>query len=279
MTTTLRPTGPIQRDDTGATARTYDVCVNGRPVGAVELATDPGAGRPVGQVRSLRIDDADRRRGRGTVAALAAEEVLRGWNCTEVRASIPADAAAALRMAAALGYTERGRNMLKEPLGPSPALPDGVESRPMGEQEFDRWRSHAVRQFAQDWISRGVPEAEALARSEAVHVRLLPDGRATPGTHIHNLLDEGTAVGHVWVSETEVRPGQEGAYVFDVEVAPDRRGQGYGRALMLLAERIAAGAGQRRIALHVFEGNTPALALYESLGYRTTHRNFVKRLL
>jgi ribosomal protein S18 acetylase RimI-like enzyme len=97
--------------------------------------------------------------------------------------------------------------------------------------------------------------------------------------HVHCLLAGGTAVGHVWVSECEVRPGEDGAYVFDVEVAEAYRGRGHGRALMLLAERIAGEAGRSLIALHVFEGNRPALALYESLGYRTTHRNFVKRLL
>lgn len=283
MTTTLRPTGPIRRDESGAASRTYDVCVNGRPVGAVELATDSGAGRPVGYVRSLRIDEADRRRGRGTVAALAAEEVLRGWNCTEIRAALPADADAdagpALRLIVALGYTERGRNMLKEMGGPPPSLPAGVEGRPMDETEFAAWQARAVVQFAQDWIARGVPEDEALERSEAVHTALLPDGRATAGTHIHRLLAGGTAVGHVWVSDREVRPGEEGAYVLDVEVAEAYRGRGHGRALMLHAEHLAAAAGRRLIALHVFEGNDRARTLYESLGYRTTHRNFVKRLV
>ncbi|MEW2630540.1 GNAT family N-acetyltransferase [Streptomyces sp. NPDC048389] len=279
MTTTLRPTGPIQREESGATSRSYDVCVNGRPVGAVELTTAPGAGRPVGYLRSLRIDDADRRRGRGTVAALAAEEVLRGWRCNEIRTSVPADAVPALRLAGALGYTERGRNMIKEVTAPPPSLPGGTESRPMTEDEFDRWRSHAVRTFARDLSSSGAPEDECLAQSEAVHARLLPDGRATPGTHIHTLLADGTAVGHIWVAEQEVRPGEQGAYVFDVEVAEPYRGRGHGRALMLLAERIAADAGRPLIALHVFEGNERARTLYESLGYRTTHRNFVKRLL
>lgn len=279
MTTTLRPTGPIRRDESGVTSRAFDVCVNGRPVGAVELSADPGAGRPVGCVRSLIIGDADRRRGRGTVAALAAEEVLRGWNCTEVRAAVPAGATAALRLVAALGYSERGQNMLKEPGGAPPVLPGTVTARPMDEAEFVRWRAHAVAHFAQDWVSRGVPEDEALTRSEAVHTRLLPDGRDTPGTHIHCLVADGTPVGHVWVARHEVRPGEEGAYVFDVEVGEAYRGRGYGRALMLVAERIAAQAGHRVIGLHVFHGNDRARGLYESLGYRTTHRNFVKRLL
>jgi ribosomal protein S18 acetylase RimI-like enzyme len=283
MTTTLRPTGPIQRDESGATSRGYDVCVNGRPVGALELATEPRTGRPVGYIRSLRIDDADRRRGRGTVAALAAEEVLRGWHCTEVRASvlIPADgdAVPALRLAGALGYTERGRNMIKEVAAPPPPLPGNVESRPMTEAEFDHWYSHAIRHFADALTAGGSPEDEALAQSEATHARLLPDGRATPGVHIHSLLADGAAVGHVWVSEQEAGPGEPGAYVFDVAVAEPYRGRGHGRALMQLADRIAADAGQPLIGLHVFEGNDPARTLYESLGYRITHRNFAKRLL
>ncbi|MFF8846000.1 GNAT family N-acetyltransferase [Streptomyces sp. NPDC015127] len=279
MTTTLRPTGPIQRDGSGAASRAYDVCVNGRPVGSVLLATDPGAGPSVGYVRSLTIDEADRRRGRGTVAALAAEEVLRGWGCTEVRTSVPADATAALRLATALGYTERGRTMLKELPDSPPALPGPVEGRPMREAEFDAWLSGAIAHFAEDWISRGVPRDEALTRSRTLHRILLPEGLATPGAALWCLVAGDTTVGHVWVAQREVRPGEQGAYVFDVEVAEGHRGRGYGRALMLLAERIAHAAGDTLIGLHVFAGNTTALSLYTSLGYRTTHHTFVKQLL
>lgn len=278
MTTTLRPTGPIQRDGQGATARTFDVCVNGRRVGTVELTASLAGGRPVGHIHSLRIDEADRGRGRGTVAALAAEEVLRGWDCAEVRAAVPAGADRVLGWATALGWTERGRNMLKETAEPPPPAPD-TTARPMDEAEFTEWRVHAVRHFAQDWIDRGVPEGEAVARSEEVHERLLPDGLATTGVHIHRLLAGGTPVGHVWVAHHEVRPGEQGAYVFDVEVAEAHRGRGHGRALMLHAERIAHGDGLPLIGLHVFAGNTTALRLYESLGYRTTFRNVAKRLL
>jgi RimJ/RimL family protein N-acetyltransferase len=48
---------------------------------------------------------------------------------------------------------------------------------------------------------------------------------------------------------------------------------------MLLAERVALDFGTTRLGLHVFAGNTPAIRLYESLGYVTTHRNFYKTLL
>ena len=66
----------------------------------------------------------------------------------------------------------------------------------------------------------------------------------------------------------EVRPASGRAYVYDVEVDEAHRGRGHGRALMLLAERSALAAGRPLLGLHVFAGNTPAIGLYESLGYR-----------
>ncbi|MFE3327196.1 GNAT family N-acetyltransferase [Streptomyces sp. NPDC059176] len=281
MTTTLRPSGPLQRGADGATSRGYDVCVNGRPVGAVELSTDPALGPSAGVVRSLHIDEPDRRRGRGTVAALAAEEVLRGWGCDRVRASVPAEATAALRLSTALGYVEQSRNMLKElPVGPLPELPEGVRGRPMTEAEFQDWLDTAVDDYARAWTGRGMPTEQARAKSEADHREQLGDGLATRRTWMRVLEAAGTPVGHVWVGEREVRPGERGAYVYDVGVAARHRGRGHGRALMLLAERVArSDAAADLIGLHVFANNTPALRLYASLGYVTTRVNVAKQLL
>ncbi|MFJ8001611.1 GNAT family N-acetyltransferase [Streptomyces sp. NPDC096310] len=279
MTTTLRPTGPLRQADDGTKSRSYEVCVNGRPVGAVEIATDPGFAHRAGLVRSLRIDGPDRRRGRATVAVLAAEEALRGWGCDQAQALVPAGADAALRLAESLGYTERSRNMDKELLPGPPALPEGVEGRPMTEAEYALWRARSVGDFARSWTDRGVPPEQARAKSEASHRDNLPRGLATPGVSFTVLVHEGAAVGHVWVAPREVRPGRPGSYVYDVEVAEDQRGKGYGRALMLLAEKVAAETGPPLLGLHVFTTNTPALRLYTSLGYRTTQYNLVRPLL
>ncbi|MFE7121533.1 GNAT family N-acetyltransferase, partial [Streptomyces sp. NPDC057654] len=113
MTTTLRPTAAERRNEHGGRSRPYEICVNSRPVGGIELATDERFGVRVGRIVRLHVDEADRRRGRGTVAALAAEEVLRGWGCRRAELSIPVAARPALSLAAALGYTERGRAMTK----------------------------------------------------------------------------------------------------------------------------------------------------------------------
>ncbi|MGW0119254.1 GNAT family N-acetyltransferase [Streptomyces sp. NPDC003327] len=279
MTTTLRPAGPLQQTPDGGRARTYDVCVNSRRVGSVHLRTDQGFGAASGVIEALRVDEPDRRRGRGTVAALAAEEVLRSWGCAEAQISVPADAEAALRMADALGYTERSRNMVRELPAEPPALPEGVEVRPMTVPEFDAWSARAKAGFAQSWIDRGVPEEQARAKAEDSHRRHLPRGLETPGVAVHVVVREGRPVGVLWTGRIELEPGEWTAFVYEVEVDEDQRGRGYGRALMLLAERVALAAGETRIGLHVFAGNTPALRLYASLGYRTTYVNSAKPLL
>lgn len=279
MTTTLRPTGPIQHEADGAASRTYQVCVNSRPVGTTELATLPGMGAKAGTIRSLGIDEPDRRRGRGTVAALAAEEVLRGWGCTQVLVSVPHEATPALRLMTALGYTVRSRNMLKELPAQPPALAAHVEGRPMSEAEFVSWREAAVENCARSWADRGVPPEVARAKSEAEHRDMLPEGLATPRTFLNVLVHEGAVVGHVFIGPREVRPAEQGAYVYDVEVAEGQRGAGHGRSLMLLAERVVLEAGTRLLGLHVFADNTPAVRLYESLGYETTSVNVFKHLL
>lgn len=274
MTTTLRPSGPLQQSDSGARSRPYEVRVNSRRVGALLIAADTPFGPTVGEIRDLAIDEPDRRRGRATVAALAAEEVLRGWGCRRVRISVPAGSPGGLRLAAALGYAESSRNMAKELPAAPPALSEGVLGRPMTDAEYEAWNVRARADYAASWVGRGMPEEAARAKSRADHDAQLPQGLATPGVAFSVLEAAGTPVGHVWVGLAG-----EGAYVYDVAVAEEHRGRGYGRDLMLLAEGTALAAGHRTLALHVFTANTPALRLYESLGYRPTDLNYAKELI
>ncbi|MGP3999681.1 GNAT family N-acetyltransferase [Streptomyces sp. 8N706] len=278
MTTTLRPSGPEQHGPGGHRSRTYEVCVNSRPVGTIDLGTDERFGPAVGRIRSLRIDEPDRRRGRATVAALAAEEVLRGWRCGRIEVSVPAGAEAARRLVEALGYTERNRNMVKRVPEQPPSLPGESATRPMSEREFATWLAAGKKAYAQDWIDRGVPEDQAWAKSEADHAAQLPDGVRTSGAVLRVLSHRGGDVGTLWISLGGLPDGLD-AYVFDVEVAEEHRGRGHGRSLMLLAERECRTAGADRLGLNVFLDNTPALRLYESLGYEPTRYHLFKALV
>ncbi|RSS08871.1 MULTISPECIES: GNAT family N-acetyltransferase [Streptomyces] len=278
MTTTLRPAEPLQQHEDGTRSGRYRVCVNSRPVGVIHLATHPVFGPAVARIVDLRIDEPDRGRGRGTVAALAAEEVVRGWGCTRIEAEVPAAAEGALRLLTALQYTQRNRNLRKTLGSAAPALPAGSRGRPMTDDEYGPWLEQGKAGYARSWTERGVPEDEARAKSAADHARLLPQGRATPGMLFSVLEHQDTAVGTLWLA-TGTATGDGRAFVYDVEVDARHRGRGHGRSLMLLAEAQALAAGARSIGLNVFAGNTPAERLYDSLGYRPVLYVLHKQLL
>jgi RimJ/RimL family protein N-acetyltransferase len=86
---------------------------------------------------------------------------------------------------------------------------------------------------------------------------------------------DGTIVGRLSLARD---PHPASAHVADLGlmVAHDARRQGVGRALLEAASAWARGAGVRKLELHVFPWNEPAIALYERVGftregYRTAH--------
>jgi ribosomal protein S18 acetylase RimI-like enzyme len=278
MTTTLRPTGPEQHDADGVRSRSYEICVNSRPVGRLRLATDPRYGPTIGRLEQLAVDEGERRRGRGAVAVLTAEEILRDWRCHSVDLSVPAGAQAALNLADSLGYRERSRTMLKE-LGEAPPLPPGSRARPMTEEDFPLWRERGKPSLVRMLTERGIPADQIERMAEESTLALLPAGVATRGAVLRVLVHEGADVGTVWIDVERSPRTDADSYVYEVEVDEDRRGLGHGRTLMLIAERESLAAGAHVLGLNVYAHNTPALRLYSSLGYRTAELHLNKRLL
>jgi ribosomal protein S18 acetylase RimI-like enzyme len=272
MTTTLRPAGPEETLPDGGRGRPWLVLANGRTVGSVRTTAVPYGTHRVGRIDALQITEG-LRRGRGTVAALAAEEVLRSWDCTRAEVVVPAAAQPALALARALGYTETNRKLLKE-LGEVPPPAPGLTLRPISDAEFPDWLTEANEEYQEHLVRSGLTPEQARQRCAADTRNLLRQGAATPGVALRRLYAGERAVGSLWVA-LDNGPGPDGrrrAWVMTVEVAPDRRGRGYGRQLMLAAERETLAAGTRLLGLNVYSDNEVAIRLYASLGYRpTTH--------
>ncbi len=68
-----------------------------------------------------------------------------------------------------------------------------------------------------------------------------------------------------WQAELEK---QDVLTVYTFAVSPRLRGRGTGRAMLEYASRYGAEHGVRALRLDVYEGNLPAIRLYESAGFR-----------
>jgi mycothiol synthase len=227
--------------------------------------TDPVEG-PSGE---LVIYPTHRRQGLGllltrALVAEAGERPLRLW--------AHGDLPAAVRLAAAAGFERvralwQMRRSLEAPLD-RPQIADGVTVRTfvVGQDE-DEWTDLNSRAFARH------PEQGAWTR-EDLDLREREPWFDPDGFFLAER--DGKLVGFHW---TKVhRPADEGSAgdgeahdpigeVYVVGVDPGERGSGLGRALTLVGLRYLRAQGLSQVMLYVDETNTPAIRLYESLGF------------
>ena len=133
-----------------------------------------------------------------------------------------------------------------------------------------------------------------LYESDVLHRSALPDhfdhlGEPARGeAYVNHLLDEangvllvaeleGAVVGLVQLAVFDERSGpyrrkRQHAAIGDIVVTSEHRRAGVGRLLMADADDWARVRGAAEIELTVWDFNSNAAALYESLGYETTRR-------
>ncbi len=234
------------------------------------------------------------RLGLALVSALVAEageRPLRLW--------AHGDLPAASRLAAAAGFERvralwQMRRSLRAPLA-RPQLASGLAVRTfvIGRDE-DAWTDLNSRAFSRHpeqgaWTREDLdlrerepwfdPAGFFLAERDGklagfhwtkIHGQV--DEAGAPGTNGQDTSGQDTSAQDTGAQDTGARDtgAQEHeaiGEVYVVGVDPDERGTGLGRALTLIGLRYLRSRGLSQVMLYVDEDNTPAIRLYESLGF------------
>jgi ribosomal protein S18 acetylase RimI-like enzyme len=135
--------------------------------------------------------------------------------------------------------------------------------------EFGTLRGRLIREYAGAHVAAGNWTVDAAENRAAQQTdQLLPQGVDTPRVlMLVAETPEGIAVGHLWLALEREAGNGGGAWIYDIEIVPEHRGRGYGRALLGAAEETAARHGVDSIGLNVFGTNLVARDLYQSAGY------------
>jgi RimJ/RimL family protein N-acetyltransferase len=129
--------------------------------------------------------------------------------------------------------------------------------------------------------------ADESWRGVADERRYLKAIRRHPHAAVFVAENAGAIVGRLSVAR-DPHPASSHVADLGLMVAAAHRRRGIGRALIARAVEWARGAGVRKLELHVFPHNAPAIALYEDFGfvregYRRDHyrrgRGFVDAIL
>ncbi|WP_406146995.1 GNAT family N-acetyltransferase [Streptomyces sp. NBC_01012] len=131
--------------------------------------------------------------------------------------------------------------------------------------------------------SEDVTAIHAMVRDLAEYEKALDEVKATeeqlrealfgdrPAAYAHVAVsdDDGEVVGFaLWFLNFSTWRGVHGVYLEDLYVRPERRGGGYGKALLRELARICVERGYGRLEWSVLDWNAPSIAFYESLGAR-----------
>ena len=152
--------------------------------------------------------------------------------------------------------------------------------RPMSQPEYDTWVAQTIPAYAADKVASGQwPQDTALEQSKKENDELLPQGLATPDNQFFTIVDAaGAPVGMLWFA-VKTRFAARIAYVFDVNVRPERQREGHASAAFLALEDEVRKFGLAGIALQVFGHNTAGQGLYAKLGFRPTSISMFKSVV
>jgi ribosomal protein S18 acetylase RimI-like enzyme len=150
--------------------------------------------------------------------------------------------------------------------------------RPMTADEIAAFRLREIAEYTAEMVDLGGMVLEAAeAKARASDEALFPGGERAPGHHFLIAMRGDLHVGELWFGPPS-QPGTCDAWIYAISIAPELRGQGLGRWLMLAGEAHAREHGVTAMGLNVFGRNAAAISLYQSLGYTVTAQQMVKPL-
>jgi GNAT superfamily N-acetyltransferase len=108
-----------------------------------------------------------------------------------------------------------------------------VELRPMREDEFTAWLPLMQERYAADMVEQAGMSPERAAAKAAGDVDRLFPGHVPAAQHSVYVIEvDGEPAGDLWLTERE-ETLEPCLFVYDVRLAEQYRGRGYGRAAML----------------------------------------------
>ena len=148
---------------------------------------------------------------------------------------------------------------------------------PMTEAELLGWFASSKADYLDDLLRAGETRDQAQVSVDQSFERYFPAGVPTDNHLVFTVLTDGTPAGCLWIGPHSTEDNSAW-WVWDIAINADHRGQGLGRAAMLLAEGVVRERGGTTLGLNVFGFNAPARGLYESLGYEVTSTRMLKKL-
>lgn len=151
---------------------------------------------------------------------------------------------------------------------------------PIEQADFEVFLEQEIVEYAQDKVKSGNWLAEeALEKSRAEFMSLLPDGLQTKDQFVFTILDEQThqKLGVLWVQVKLDEPRRR-AFICDFVIEPQFRGQGFGKQALQALDKKLGEMNVESVSLHIFAHNTTAIALYEKMGYSVTNLYMGKKI-
>ncbi len=154
-----------------------------------------------------------------------------------------------------------------------------VTLREMTEDEYRSWVDEVQDRVVRELIG-SMPEEEARATAARGIAQYLPHGVATP-RHTLVIAEDaaGAPVGNAWVGPDPHRgDASDAAWLYDIDVRPHARRNGYGSAILAEVEALVVRDGKTRLGLNAVGTNDAAIALYRKSGYAVSTMQMSKEL-